>query len=134
MKGYTLMEHDGITASMEDYLEMICRMSRESSVVRVSSLAAALHVKPSSASKMAGNLRARDFIEFSKYGYITLTETGNRLGEYLISRHELLNRLLCLINGTEDELEEVEKIEHFLSRRTILNLEKFLEHQTGQSD
>ena len=131
LKGYTLVEHGLITSSMEDYLEMICRMSQASKVVRISALAASLHVKPPSASKMAGNLRAQDLIEFPRYGYITLTETGRKLGEYLIRRHEILNRLLCLINGTDSELEEVEKIEHFLSPRTVLNVDKFLEERGG---
>lgn len=130
LKGYTLVEHGLITSSMEDYLEMICRMSKESKVVRISALAAALHVKPPSASKMAGNLRAQDLIEFPKYGYITLTETGRKLGEYLVRRHEIIGGLLCLVNGTDSELEEVEKIEHFLSPRTVLNIEKFLEQET----
>lgn len=129
MKGYHLLEHGLITSSMEDYLEMIFRMSEHSSVVRISALARALHVKPSSASKMAGNLRAQELIEFPKYGYITLTELGNRLGKYLLRRHELAGRLLQLVNGGECDLEEVEKIEHFLSPRTVENLEKFLESQ-----
>lgn len=126
-----MLERGLVTSGMEDYLEMICRMSGETEVVRVSALARALHVKPPSASKMAGNLRAQGLVEFSKYGYITLTETGKKLGEYLIRRHELVSRLLCLINGTENELEEAEKIEHFLSPRTILNLEQFLKRQGG---
>ena len=63
LKGYTMMEHGLITSSMEDYLEMICRMSEQSKVVRISSLAQALHVKPPSASKMAGNLRAQELID-----------------------------------------------------------------------
>ena len=46
-----------------------------------------------------------------------------------VQRHETIGRLLCLINGTQDELEEVEKIEHFLSPRTVLNIRKFLEQQ-----
>lgn len=129
MKGYTLLEHGLVTSAMEDYLEMICRMSRESKVVRISSLARALHVKPPSASKMAGNLRAQELIEFPKYGYITLTETGRRLGEYLMLRHEIIGELLCLINGTASELEEVEKIEHFLSPRTVFHIQEFLEKQ-----
>ena len=29
MKGYTLLEHGQLTASMEDYLEMIYRMGEE---------------------------------------------------------------------------------------------------------
>ncbi len=126
MKGYTLLEHGLLTSSMEDYLEMICRLSERSAVVRISDLAQALHVKPPSASKMAGNLRAQELIEFPKYGCITLTEMGKRMGSYLIRRHELVNSLLCRINGTENELEEVEKIEHFLSPRTVENIEEFL--------
>lgn len=56
LKGYTLMEHGLLTAAMEDYLEMIYRMRQEEQeVVRVSALAAALHVQPSSASKMAAS-------------------------------------------------------------------------------
>lgn len=46
-------------------------------------------------------------IEFPRYGYITLTPMGKKLGEYLVQRHETIGRLLCLINGTQDELEEV---------------------------
>lgn len=126
MKGYTLLEHGLLTSSMEDYLEMICRLSGENEVVRISVLARSLHVKPPSASKMAGNLRAQDLIEFPKYGCITLTELGKRMGQYLMRRHELVNQLLCLINGTTDELEEVEKIEHFLSPRTVEGIERFL--------
>ena len=128
-KGYQMRSDKPVTSAMEDYLEMICRMSEQSKVVRISSLAQALHVKPPSASKMAGNLRAQELIEFPRYGYITLTPMGKKLGEYLVQRHETIGRLLCLINGTQDELEEVEKIEHFLSPRTVLNIRKFLEQQ-----
>lgn len=127
LKGYTILEHGLITSSMEDYLEMIRRLSEETGVVRISTLARALHVKPSSTSKMAGNLRARELIEFPKYGYITLTDTGKRLGDYLLLRHKLVEELLRQINGAESDLSEVEKIEHFLSPKTVLNLQRFLE-------
>ncbi|WP_322201671.1 metal-dependent transcriptional regulator [Acutalibacter intestini] len=128
LKGYHLMEHGLLTSSMEDYLEMIYRMQQEDpGVVRVSALAVALHVTPSSASKMAGNLRARELISFPRYGYITLTGTGRKVGEYLLRRHQLVHQLLCVVNGTQNELVECEKIEHFLSTRTVLNLERFLE-------
>lgn len=127
MKGYTLLEHGQLTTSMEDYLEMIYRMESEGGYVRITALAHALHVKPPSASKMAANLRGQGFIDFPKYGYITLTEWGRRMGAYLVHRHQVVGRLLCAINQTESELEEVEKIEHFLSPRTVANIEKFLE-------
>ena len=57
MKGYERANVDELTSSMEDYLEMVCRMEAEGYPVRVSLLAANLHVRPSSASKMLDNLK-----------------------------------------------------------------------------
>ena len=68
MKGYERSASDEMTSSMEDYLEMVCRMEEEGEPIRVSSLAASLHVRPSSASKMLDNLRKAGYIDFKKYG------------------------------------------------------------------
>ena len=40
MKGYERSASDELTSSMEDYLEMVCRMEEEGEPIRVSSLAA----------------------------------------------------------------------------------------------
>ena len=57
MKGYQLNETGTLTASMEDYLEMICRLAQKNGVVRINELAAELHVKPSSASIQESEFR-----------------------------------------------------------------------------
>lgn len=124
LKGYRLNESDGLTTSMEDYLEMICRLLQENEVVRIRELAEHLHVKPSSASKMVTHLKDSGYIEFQKYGYIAITEQGRQTGAYLLRRHKILNDFLCLLNGSDAELEQVEKIEHFISQTTVENLEK----------
>ncbi|MBS7009586.1 metal-dependent transcriptional regulator [Anaerostipes sp.] len=126
LKGYQKGESDSMTASMEDYLEMICRLLLTEQVVRVSQLAQMLHVKPSSASKMVKNLKDSGYLLSEKYGYIRLTDKGKQAGDYLLFRHDVLNRFLCMVNQSEDELEQVEKIEHFINKRTLYNLEKFL--------
>ena len=122
MKGYQLNETGTLTASMEDYLEMICRLAQKSGVVRINELAAELHVKPSSASKMVYHLLEAGFLDFQKYGYIVPTGLGKQTGDYLLYRHEVLHRFLCLLNHSENELEQVEKIEHFLNKNTIDHL------------
>jgi Mn-dependent DtxR family transcriptional regulator len=124
LKGYQLSDSNMLTYAMEDYLEMICRMLRNTNVVRINELAKNLNVRPSSASKMVNNLKYAGFITFEKYGYITITQKGLDLGNYLLYRHDVLNRFLCKLNRTNDELEQVEKIEHFLNIDTIHNLEK----------
>ena len=35
LKGYSLLEHIQITSSMEDYLEMICRLSQDLSLIHI---------------------------------------------------------------------------------------------------
>ncbi|OGO89417.1 MAG: DNA-binding protein [Clostridiales bacterium GWF2_36_10] len=124
LKGYQLIDNKLITASMEDYLEMICRTLKTQEYVRINFLAEKLNVRPSSASKMVNNLKCLGLVTFEKYGYIKPTEKGLSIGEYLLYRHDVLNELLCLINNTESELEQVEKIEHFLDSRTITNIKK----------
>jgi Mn-dependent DtxR family transcriptional regulator len=126
LKGYSLLEQTKITSSMEDYLEMICRLQHDEQPVRIKELAECLHVKPSSASKMASNLKSQGLVEFEKYGTVSLTEDGMQLGEYLLFRHEVLHRFFCYINQKTDELEQVEKVEHFMNPQTVYNIQKWM--------
>ena len=132
MKGYELAADAQITTAMEDYLEMICRILQKNEVVRIRELAENLHVKPSSASKMVNNLKEAGYIEFKKYGYIAITQKGLETGNYLLHRHRVLHDFLCLLNHTKDELEQVEKIEHFINKITIDNLERLTEWMRSQ--
>lgn len=125
-KGYELATKTGITAAMEDYLEMICRLSEKTGYTRVHILSQCLNVKPSSASKMVDHLKSLSLVRSEKYGCITPTESGQMVGNYLLYRHNLLNQFLCYINRSEDELQQVERIEHFIDERTVRNIARFL--------
>lgn len=56
MKGYALNADGELTSAMEDYLEMISRLTRQNESVRVSDLSKMLHVKASSVTKMVQQL------------------------------------------------------------------------------
>ena len=127
LKGYALLEGSLITSSMEDYLEMIYRLHETGEAVRVGAVAHRLNVKPSSATKMIANLKNQGLVSSEKYGYIRLTEAGAELGRYLVCRHDTLHRILCYINQSDNELEQVEKIEHFINMETVGNIKKFLD-------
>ena len=123
LKGYELQENKIITYAMEDYLEMICRVCKTKKYVRINELANKLNVKASSVSKMVSQLKACGLVSFEKYGYIEPTPKGIELGSYLIYRHKVLHDFLCLVNESENELEQVEKIEHYMNKQTIENIE-----------
>lgn len=123
MKGYALNADGGLTSAMEDYLEMIARLTRQSEQVRVNDLSRMLHVKASSVTKMIQQLGQAGFVQYEKYGDIDLTDKGREIGAYLLYRHEVIHRFLCVLNHSHNELEQVEKIEHFLDPSTVRNLE-----------
>lgn len=127
LKGYSLIENTPVTTAMEDYLEMLCRLEKESKPLRINYIAEILHVRPSSASKMMNNLKELNFVDFEKYGAIMLTDKGRELGHYFLFRHDTLHRFFCYLNHTENELEQVEKVEHFIDKRTIDHMVEFLD-------
>lgn len=123
-KGYQMRSCQAITGAMEDYLEMICRQAQSDGHVRISFLAGKLNVRPSSASKMVSQLRDLGLVSFEKYGLVQPTEQGWQVGRYLLYRHDVLHHFLCVLNGSRDELEQVEQVEHFLNEETVRNLER----------
>lgn len=122
LKGYQRAAGDAMSSAMEDYLEMITRLSRRESGVKVSELSRLLHVKPSSVTKMVAQLAQAGYVSGEKYGDIHLTRAGLEEGNYLMYRHDTVLNFLLALNGSGDELEQAEKIEHFLNKTTIENL------------
>jgi len=132
LKGYALMDDTRITSSMEDYLEMIYRIHSNGEIVRISTLAESLNVKPSSATKMVNNLKEQGLVSSEKYAYVQLTDRGIELGKYLLFRHDTLHSFLCYINQSKNELEQVEKIEHFINVETVSNIKRFMDNVKGR--
>ncbi len=129
LNGYRLKEDHLLTESMEDYLEMIYRLTQGSHSINVKKIAQRLNVKPPSVSKMMNRLKELDLVIFERYGTISLTWKGKRIGKYLLWRHQIVMRFFKWLNKKEYRLEQVEKVEHFLDDTTLRNMAKFLEKE-----
>ena len=119
-KGYQMRSQHALTGAMEDYLEMICRQAEADGCARIGLL--------------AEGLSTLGLVAFEKYGLIQPTEKGWSVGRWLLHRHEVLHRFFCMLNGSTDELELVEQVEHYLNEGTVRNLEallEWLEHGEG---
>ncbi|ROR27231.1 DtxR family iron (metal) dependent repressor [Mobilisporobacter senegalensis] len=124
------MKKDGnvLTASMEDYLEMIYRLSLNTGFTRIHELSAALNIQPPSATKMVQKMNELGLIKYEKYGYIMLEENGRVLGKSLLKRHETIETLLRLLGVPEDViLLETEKMEHTISSDTICCFDDYID-------
>lgn len=128
VRGYQLanQQEGQLTPALEDYLEMTYRLCMKNEYTRVGKLSEVLNVKPSSTSKMIFKLAGLGYLKYDRYEIIQLTDMGREIGEYLLNRHETLERFLKLI-GSTNPLEETELIEHSLSPSTVADLITLLE-------
>ena len=104
------------TPSKEDYIKQIYLLIEHKVYARVSDIAEALSVHPSSVTKMVQKLDRSEYLIYEKYRGLVLTSKGKKIGKRLVYRHELLEQFLKMI-GVEDEnlYNDVEGIEHHLS-------------------
>ncbi|ATU27388.1 transcriptional regulator MntR [Bacillus velezensis] len=108
------------TPSMEDYIEQIYMLIEEKGYARVSDIAEALAVHPSSVTKMVQKLDKDEYLIYEKYRGLVLTAKGKKIGKRLVYRHELLEQFLRIIGVDEEKIyNDVEGIEHHLSWNSI---------------
>ncbi|MGG5253880.1 transcriptional regulator MntR [Neobacillus sp. SM06] len=108
------------TPSMEDYIEQIYILIEEKGYARVSDIAEALSVHPSSVTKMVQKLDKDEYLVYEKYRGLVLTPKGKKIGKRLVYRHELLEQMLKIIGVKEENIyRDVEGIEHHLSWDSI---------------
>ena len=124
LKGYKIKNEEVLSSSMEDYIEMIYRLSRKSNEVRVSDLSQALNVQPPSTTKMLKRLAKGNYVFYEKYGCIKLTEKGRDAGGRLLERHRIIFEFLEYIGIEENILEQTEIIEHAVNEEVLGRLNK----------
>lgn len=118
-----------LTPSLEDYLEAIYITSLDKKVVRVKDIAELRDVKTPSVVSAMKVLAEKELITQESYGYIELTEEGERLGEKIYNAHNTLIKFLHEILGVDliTASEDACKIEHHIDRKTLERIVKFIE-------
>ncbi|MFD4705279.1 transcriptional regulator MntR [Gottfriedia sp. NPDC058432] len=108
------------TPSMEDYIEQIYLLIEDKGYARVSDIAEALSVHPSSVTKMVQKLDKDDYLIYEKYRGLILTQKGKKMGKRLVYRHVLLEQFLRIIGVDENLIyQDVEGMEHHMSWEAI---------------
>jgi Mn-dependent DtxR family transcriptional regulator len=136
VRGYQLIEQNKklLTSAMEDYLEMIYRNSLVEEYMRVNTLSELLNVQAPSVTKMVQKLHELGLIHYKKYGIIFLTENGREIGQYLLERHNEIERFLKMLASDDSLLIETELVEHSISPKTLNNIKVFNEFFESNPD
>ncbi|HOZ45355.1 MAG TPA: metal-dependent transcriptional regulator [Candidatus Hydrogenedentes bacterium] len=115
-----------LSSSLEDYLEVIFHLTSESTSARAKDIAARLGVRSPSVTGALRVLAARELVNYTPYGAITLTAKGDLAAREVVRRHEALKDFLEQVLGIAPaEADDAAcKMEHAVSRNI---LERFIE-------
>ena len=117
-----------LSATMEDYLEAIYRLSAGGGDCSVSSIATALEVKRPSVSKAIRRLKRQGLVVQAPYGRVRVTAEGRRVAQYQIRCHEAITRFLTQVLRLPPELAEHDAclMEHAISAQTAERLVEYV--------
>ena len=115
--------------STEDHLERIAELVEQKGYARVTDVAEALDVKPSTVSNMVRRLAARGFVNYERYRGFSLTAEGRSVAARIKARHATLTELFSLMRLEPETIkQEVEDIEHHLRPQTLAALAKLVSY------
>ena len=118
-----------LSQSIEDYLEAIYVLSLHRKVVRVSEIAKRLEVKMASVTGILKNLVEKGFVQHERYGFVELTDEGEKIGKDVYARHKTLKKFLKDILLVSPKMAEKDacELEHYLSPETFEKFVKFID-------
>lgn len=123
-----------VSSKMEDYLTTIYHLCHQEGIARVKSIAERLQVTNASVVGVLKNLKRKDLVEQEPYGYIRLTQQGEKIATSVIHRHDVLTYFLekILYLDPETAAHDACRIEHAVSPETVKRLKvlaEFIEKQ-----
>lgn len=117
-----------LSPTQEDYLSAIYQIIKTHQVARVNIIAKKLCVGLSTVTAALKNLAAKELINYQPYSYVTLTASGNTIGEQLAHKHQVLVDFLTTILALpEDEAElNAHRLEHAVDEEVLQRIISFI--------
>lgn len=121
-----------LSASLEDYLEVILNLTSDTEGVRSKDIAAALGVTRSSVTGALQLLSERGLANYRPYGCVTLTASGQAAAAEVVRKHNVLKSFFIDVLGVDPKLAQQAacKTEHALGSEIIARLLSFIEYVT----
>ena len=118
-----------LSASLEDYLEVIYSLVQKNSVARSRDNARQMEVTGASVTGALRTLAEKKLVNYAPYELVTLTEEGKRFAEKVVGRHRALKEFFSTVLGLSDKVagENACRIEHAVSEDLMERLILFAE-------
>jgi len=128
-------ENVNLSSSLEDYLEAIFNLSKESNIARSKDIAKSLGVSRASVTGALRVLKEKGLANYKPYDYVTLTEIGRATAAEIAKKHKILESFFIDVLGikTDTAQKAACKAEHALGPGIIAKLLCFIEFVSHSS-
>ncbi|MBI5680792.1 MAG: DtxR family transcriptional regulator [Methanobacterium sp.] len=119
-----------LSENVEEYLEVIYKLSPKGKMVTTSQISEKLEIAPASVTQMLKKLSKKGYVTYSPYKGAVLTEEGLKIAKKVTRKHRLLERFLCDVLKIKKHKihEQACEMEHSLSDDAERALCHLLEH------
>lgn len=119
-----------LSASLEDYLEIICNLLETSQSVKAVEVAKKLNISRASVSEALSKLADKNLIIYEGHKGITITPDGLKKAKEVILKHKTLTAFFEETLGLSKECAEENacKIEHVIDDEVFLRIKDFQEY------
>lgn len=116
-----------LTASLEDYLEIICNYDNCEKKIRAVDISKELKVSRASVTEALKKLASKNFITYGRYDNIALTEEGRKIAQDVVSKHNILQIFFESIGlTTEEASENACKVEHVITQNAFDKISQYI--------
>ncbi|MHB8810455.1 MAG: metal-dependent transcriptional regulator [Desulfobulbaceae bacterium] len=119
-----------LSASLEDYIEVIYNLIAEKNCARSKDIAARLEVSGASVTEALRSLAGKGLINYAPYEAITLTNRGRKAAQDVVRRHDALKQFFVEVLDIENDLAEKGacRVEHAAPQPIIDRMINFISY------
>ena len=124
-----MKKKEGLSESLEDYLEVILGLEQKNKVARVKDIAEKLNIQRGSVTGALKNLDEKGLINYEPYSFITLTDQGKKIAKKITRRHSILEDFLLRVIQLDQKKAQATacRMEHAVDEQFINKFVRFIE-------
>jgi len=122
---------DTVSASLQDYLEVILSLAELGDPVRVTDIAMELNIAKASVTQALSILKKQGLVYQDRYGPVKLTDEGKKYATQVYNRHQIIRIFLTEVLKVDPDKAEKDAcaLEHVVSHHTFKRITLFLKEK-----